>query len=131
MTPIIERNTTIPSQKKQVFSTAADNQPAVTVRVLQGERPMAGDNKEIGRFDLSDIPPAPRGFPDRGDLRYRCRRDPPRLGKRPLVGKEQKIRIQAKSGLDEGEIQRVVPDAEAHAAEDKKRKQTRRRAQRS
>ena len=124
MTPIIERNTTIPVQKKQVFSTAADNQPAVTVRVLQGERPMAGDNKEIGRFDLSDIPPAPRGFPqievifdiDADGILHVSAKD-------LSSGKEQKIRIQAKSGLDEGEIQRVVKDAEAHAAEDKKRKQ--------
>ena len=63
MTPLVERNTTIPTQKKQVFSTAADNQPAVTIRVLQGEQKMANDNKEIGRFDLTDIPPAPRGMP--------------------------------------------------------------------
>lgn len=63
MTPLVERNTTIPTQKKQIFSTAADNQPAVTIVVLQGERPMAKDNKEIGRFDLTDIPPAPRGHP--------------------------------------------------------------------
>ncbi len=63
MTPLVERNTTIPTQKKQIFSTAADNQPAVTIRVLQGERKMANDNKEIGRFDLTDIPPAPRGMP--------------------------------------------------------------------
>ena len=124
MTPIIERNTTIPVQKKQVFSTAADNQPAVTVRILQGERPMASDNKEIGRFDLSDIPPAPRGFPqievafdiDADGLLHVSAKD-------LASGKEQKIRIQAKSGLDESEIQRVVKDAEAHAAEDKKRKQ--------
>ena len=124
MTPIIERNTTIPVQKKQVFSTASDNQPAVTVRVLQGERPMAHDNKEIGRFDLSDIPPAPRGFPqievifdiDADGLLHVSAKD-------LSSGKEQKIRIQAKSGLDESEIQRVLKDAEAHAAEDKQRKQ--------
>jgi molecular chaperone DnaK len=124
MTPIIERNTTIPVQKKQIFSTASDNQPAVTVRVLQGERPMAQDNKEIGRFDLSDIPPAPRGFPqvevafdiDADGILHVSAKD-------LSSGKEQKIRIQAKSGLDESEIQRVVKDAELHAAEDKKRKQ--------
>jgi molecular chaperone DnaK len=124
MTPIIERNTTIPVQKKQIFSTASDNQPAVTVRVLQGERPMAHDNKEIGRFDLSDIPPAPRGFPqvevifdiDADGILHVSAKD-------LSSGKEQKIRIQAKSGLDESEIQRVLKDAEAHAAEDKKRKQ--------
>ncbi len=124
MTPIIERNTTIPVQKKQIFSTASDNQPAVTVRVLQGERPMANDNKEIGRFDLSDIPPAPRGFPqievafdvDADGILHVHAKD-------LASGKEQKIRIQAKSGLDESEIQRVLKDAEAHAAEDKRRKQ--------
>ena len=124
MTPIIERNTTIPVQKKQTFSTASDNQPAVTVRVLQGERPMAHDNKEIGRFDLSDIPPAPRGFPqievifdiDADGILHVSAKD-------LSSGKEQKIRIQALSGLDESEIQRVLKDAESHAAEDKKRKQ--------
>lgn len=124
MTPIIERNTTIPVQKKQIFSTASDSQPAVTVRVLQGERPMAHDNKEIGRFDLSDIPPAPRGVPqievafdvDADGILHVHAKD-------LASGKEQKIRIQAKSGLDESEIQRVLKEAEAHAAEDKKRKQ--------
>lgn len=123
MTPIIERNTTIPVQKKQIFSTASDNQPAVTVRVLQGERPMAHDNKEIGRFDLSDIPPAPRGVPqievvfdiDADGILHVSAKD-------LASGKEQKIRIQAKSGLDEDEIKRVIRDAEAHADEDKKRK---------
>lgn len=123
MTPIIERNTTIPVQKKQVFSTAADNQPAVTIRVLQGERPMAHDNKEIGRFDLSDIPPAPRGMPqievafdiDADGILHVSAKD-------LASGKEQKIRIQAKSGLDESEIQKVIKDAELHASEDKKRK---------
>jgi len=123
MTPIIERNTTIPVQKKQVFSTAADNQPAVTVRVLQGERPMAHDNKEIGRFDLSDIPPAPRGMPqievafdiDSDGILHVSAKD-------LSSGKEQKIRIQAKSGLDDSEIDRVIKDAELHAAEDKERR---------
>lgn len=123
MTPIIERNTTIPVQKKQIFSTAADNQPAVTVRVLQGERPMAHDNKEIGRFDLSDIPPSPRGVPqievvfdiDADGILHVSAKD-------LSSGKEQKIRIQAKSGLEEDEIKRVIRDAEAHAEEDKKRK---------
>ena len=123
MTPIIERNTTIPVQKKQVFSTAADNQPAVTVRVMQGERPMAHDNKEIGRFDLSDIPPSPRGVPqievsfdiDADGILHVTAKD-------LSSGKEQKIRIQAKSGLNEDEIKQVIRDAEAHAAEDKKRK---------
>jgi len=123
MTPIIERNTTIPTQKKQVFSTAADNQPAVTIRVLQGERPMAHDNKEIGRFDLSDIPPSPRGMPqievafdiDADGILHVSAKD-------LSSGKEQKIRIQAKSGLDEHEIKNMIRDAEAHAEEDKKRK---------
>ncbi len=124
MTPIIERNTTIPTQKKQIFSTAADNQPAVTIRVLQGERPMANDNKEIGRFDLSDIPPAPRGTPqievafdvDADGILHVSAKD-------LASGKEQKIKIQATSGLDEAEIQRMVRDAEAHKAEDTKRKE--------
>lgn len=124
MTPIVERNTTIPVQKKQVFSTAADNQPAVTIRVLQGERPMAHDNKEIGRFDLADIPPAPRGTPqievafdvDADGILHVSAKD-------MASGKEQKIRIQASSGLNEAEIQRMVKDAELHAQEDMKRKE--------
>jgi molecular chaperone DnaK len=125
MTPLVERNTTIPVQKKQVFSTAADNQPAVTIRVLQGERKMADDNKEIGRFDLSDIPPAARGTPqievsfdiDADGILHVSAKD-------MKTGKEQKIRIEAKSGLDEAEINRMVQDAEAHAEEDKKRKES-------
>jgi molecular chaperone DnaK len=124
MTPIVERNTTIPVQKKQIFSTASDGQPAVTIRVLQGERPMANDNREIGRFDLTDIPPAPRGVPqievafdvDADGILHVSARD-------KTTGKEQKIRIQASSGLDETEIQRMVKDAELHAAEDSKRKE--------
>ncbi len=124
MTPLIERNTTIPSQKKQVFSTASDNQPAVTIVVLQGERPMAKDNKEIGRFDLTDIPPAPRGTPQievcfnidaDGILQV--------TAKDKQSGKEQKIRIEAKSGLTDEEIQRKIKEAELHAAEDKQRKE--------
>ncbi len=124
MTPLIERNTTIPSQKKQVFSTAADNQPAVTIVVLQGERPMAKDNKEIGRFDLTDIPPAPRGMPqievafnvDADGILHVSAKD-------KQSGKEQKIRIEAKSGLTDAEIQRKIKEAELHAAEDKARKE--------
>lgn len=124
MTPLVERNTTIPTQKKQVFSTAADNQPAVTIRVLQGERKMANDNKEIGRFDLSDIPPAPRGMPqvevsfdiDADGILHVSAKD-------LSSGKEQKIRIEAQSGLDEEEIKRMVRDAEQHSDEDKKRKE--------
>lgn len=124
LTPLVERNTTIPTQKKQVFSTAVDNQPAVTIIVLQGERKMAKDNKEIGRFDLTEIPPAPRGTPqievafdiDADGILHVSAKD---LGS----GKEQKIRIEAKSGLDEGEIERMVKDAEEHAEEDKKKKE--------
>ncbi|MCB1112966.1 MAG: molecular chaperone DnaK [Chlamydiales bacterium] len=123
MTPLVERNTTIPTQKKQIFSTAADNQPAVTIRVLQGERQMANDNKEIGRFDLTDIPPSPRGQPqievafdiDADGILHVSAKD-------LATGKEQKIRIEVSSGLDETEIDRMVKDAELHAEEDKQRK---------
>lgn len=124
-TPLVERNTTIPTQKKQVFSTAADNQPAVTIVVLQGERKMASDNKEIGRFDLTEIPPAPRGTPqievafdiDADGILHVSAKD---LGS----GKEQKIKIEAKSGLSDEEIKRMVKDAEDHAEEDKKKKES-------
>ncbi|MCE2983385.1 MAG: molecular chaperone DnaK [Parachlamydia sp.] len=123
MTPLVERNTTIPTQKKQIFSTAADNQPAVTIRVLQGERKMANDNKEIGRFDLADIPPSPRGMPqievafdvDADGILHVSAKD-------LASGKEQKIRIEAQSGLQEEEIKRMIRDAEEHADEDKKRR---------
>ncbi len=121
MTPLVERNTTIPTQKKQVFSTASDNQPAVTIVVLQGERKMAKDNKEIGRFDLSDIPPAARGTPqievafdiDADGILHVSAKD-------LKTGKEQKIRIEASSGLSEEDIKRMVRDAEVHAEEDKR-----------
>jgi len=124
MTPLVERNTTIPTQKKQVFSTAADNQPAVTIVVLQGERKLAKDNKEVGRFDLTDIPPSPRGTPqievafdiDADGILHVSARD-------LSSGKEQKIRIEASSGLSEADIKRMLNDAEAHAEEDKKRKE--------
>lgn len=124
MTPLVERNTTIPTQKKQVFSTAADNQPAVTIRVLQGERKMANDNKEVGRFDLSDIPPSPRGMPqievafdiDADGILHVSAKD-------LSSGKEQKIRIEASSGLHEEDIKKMVKDAELHAEEDKKKKE--------
>jgi len=123
MTPIIERNTTIPTQKKQIFSTAGDNQTAVTIRVLQGERQMAEANKEIGRFDLSDIPPSPRGMPqievafdiDADGILHVSAKD-------LATNKEQKIRIQARSGLSEDEVKSMIKDAELHAEEDKKRK---------
>jgi molecular chaperone DnaK len=125
LTPLIERNTTIPTQKKQIFSTAGDNQPAVTIVVLQGERPMAKDNKEIGRFDLTDIPPAPRGTPqievcfdlDADGILHVSAKD-------KQSGKEQKIKIEAKSGLTDAEIQRKIKEAELHAAEDKERKES-------
>ena len=124
MTKLIEKNTTVPTKKSQVFSTAADNQPAVSIHVLQGEREMAQYNKTIGRFELADIPPAPRGVPqievtfdlDANGILSVSAKD---LG----TGKEQSIRITASSGLSEAEIERMKKDAELHADEDKKRKE--------
>ena len=123
-TKLIEKNTTVPTKKSQVFSTAADNQPAVSIHVLQGEREMAADNKTIGRFELTDIPPAPRGVPqievtfdlDANGILNVSAKD---LG----TGKEQSIRITASSGLTEEEIERMKKDAELNAEEDKKRKE--------
>jgi molecular chaperone DnaK len=124
MTRLIDKNTTIPCRKSQVFSTASDNQPAVTVHVLQGEREMAGDNKTLGNFELTGIPPAPRGVPqvevtfdiDANGIVHVSAKD---LG----TGKEQSIRITASSGLSKEEIDKMVKDAEAHSAEDKKKRE--------
>ncbi len=123
-TRIIDRNTTIPTKKSQVFSTAEDNQNAVTIRVFQGEREMAADNKMLGQFDLIGIPPAPRGMPqievtfdiDANGIVNVSAKD-------KATNKEQQIRIQASGGLSEADIDKMVKDAEAHAAEDKKRKE--------
>ena len=123
-TKIIERNTTIPTSKSQVFSTAADNQPAVEIHVLQGEREMAAGNKTLGRFSLTDIPPAPRGVPqievtfdiDSNGIVHVSAKD---LG----TGKSQNITIQSDSGMSKDDIDRMVKEAEAHAAEDKKQKE--------
>jgi molecular chaperone DnaK len=123
-TRLIERNTTVPAKKSQVFSTAEDNQSAVTIRVFQGEREMAADNKLLGQFDLMGIPPAPRGMPqievtfdiDANGIVNVSAKD-------KATGKEQRIQIQASGGLSEADIERMVKDAETHAAEDKKRKE--------
>jgi molecular chaperone DnaK len=121
MSALIEKNTTIPSKKTQVFSTADDNQTAVTIHVLQGERKQAGQNKSLGRFDLADIPPSPRGMPQievafdidaNGILNVSA--------KDKATGKEQSIVIKASSGLSDDEIDQMVRDAEAHAEEDLK-----------
>src|SRR5437870_4792626 len=121
MTKLIEKNTTIPTKATQTFSTAADNQTAVTVHVLQGEREMASANKSLGRFDLSDIPPAPRGMPqvevmldiDANGILHVSAKD-------KATGKAQSIKIQASSGLSEAEVEKMVKDAEANSAEDRK-----------
>jgi len=123
-TRLIDRNTTIPTRKSQVFSTAEDNQSAVTIRVFQGEREMAADNKLLGQFDLVGVPPAPRGVPqievtfdiDANGLVNVSAKD-------KATGKEQQISIKASGGLDDSEIDQMVKDAEAHAEEDKKRKE--------
>jgi len=123
-TPLIEKNTTIPASKSQVFSTAADNQPSVEIHILQGERPMANDNRTLGRFILDEIPPAPRGVPQvevsfdidaNGILNVKAQDK--------ATGKEQKITITASSGLSDEEIEKMKKEAEEHAEEDKKKKE--------
>jgi molecular chaperone DnaK len=135
MTPLIARNTTIPTRKSEIFSTAADNQTSVEVHVLQGERPLARDNRTLGRFHLIGLPPAPRGVPqvevtfdiDANGIVNVQAKD---LG----TGKEQKITITASSGLNKEEVDRMMKDAESHAEEDKRRREeieTRNRADQS
>src|SRR6185369_3591908 len=124
MTKLIERNTTIPSKKSEIFSTADDNQPSVEIHVLQGEREMASYNKSLGKFQLTGIPPAPRGLPqievtfdiDANGILNVSAKD---LG----TGKEQKIEIKGGSGLDESEVDQMIKDAESHAEEDRKQRE--------
>ncbi len=124
MTVLIPRNTTIPTRKSEIFTTAQDNQTTVEIHVLQGERPMAADNRTLGRFILDGIPPAPRGVPqievtfdiDANGILHASARD-------KATGKEQSIRIEASSGLTEQEIERMVKEAQEHAAEDRRKRE--------
>jgi len=124
MTHLIDRNTTIPTEKKETFSTAADNQTEVTIHVLQGEREFASDNRTLGRFNLTDLPPAPRGLPQ---IEVTFKIDANGIlnvhAKDLATGKEQSIEIKGSSGLDEGEVEKMRKDAEAHAKDDKKRRE--------
>jgi molecular chaperone DnaK len=124
MTPMIQANTTIPTKKSEIFSTAADSQPSVEIHVLQGERPMAVDNRTLGQFHLDGIPPSPRGVPqievtfdiDANGLLHVSAKD-------KATNKEQSIRITSSSGLSKDEVEKMKSDAQAHAADDKKRKE--------
>ena len=124
MTKVIERNTTIPARRTEMFSTAEDNQTAVDVVVLQGERELAADNRQLARFRLEGIPPgAARRAADRGHVRHRRQRHPQRLRARPGDGRGAAVTISESTNLDQGEIERMVPEAQEHAGEDRRRRE--------